>query len=356
MSLCNAGSRMSLGKWWLWALLGLLALWALMLYSRWAAIESDVQGRAQAALDANGYDWGRVDLHKRGRDILFTGEAPSEAVADEAISLLQNVEGVRVVERDLTINTGPTEAALAAMAAEKARLAAEVKMQAEKLVAEKARLATAAKMQSDNLMAEKARLAAVESAASKKAQMAMLATEAMAKSKMDAKAIAQKQLQAQAQVDTLASAARAEKARLAQLERDRIASAKQARMVFLKQCQTRINGVMAASKIEFASGSANIASGSHVLLKNLAGLVKECNQDGSLQIEIAGHTDSSGDDAMNQALSEQRANAVLSFLSSAGVSSGVLTAMGYGEVQPIADNGTSQGRARNRRIQFDIKQ
>lgn len=71
-------------------------------------------------------------------------------------------------------------------------------------------------------------------------------------------------------------------------------------------------------------------------------------------IDVYGHTDSTGSDAYNQALSERRADSVASYLVSRGVESARLEALGYGETQPIASNDTVEGRAQNRRVEIKI--
>ena len=69
-----------------------------------------------------------------------------------------------------------------------------------------------------------------------------------------------------------------------------------------------------------------------------------------LVVEVAGHTDSAGDAAYNLNLSERRAAAVRAFFIGRGIAPDRLTSRGYGETQPIADNGTAAGRAMNRRV------
>ena len=71
-------------------------------------------------------------------------------------------------------------------------------------------------------------------------------------------------------------------------------------------------------------------------------------------MEIGGHTDSQGRETMNQTLSRSRAEAVLDALLSLDVLTTFLSAKGYGESFPIADNGTTEGRALNRRIEFTL--
>jgi outer membrane protein OmpA-like peptidoglycan-associated protein len=73
---------------------------------------------------------------------------------------------------------------------------------------------------------------------------------------------------------------------------------------------------------------------------------------GDVDIEVAGHTDSMGSDAYNMKLSQQRAGAVRNFLISKGVAADRLTAKGYGESQPVADNATEEGRFKNRRVEL----
>lgn len=75
-----------------------------------------------------------------------------------------------------------------------------------------------------------------------------------------------------------------------------------------------------------------------------------------LRIEIGGHTDSQGGDEYNMDLSERRANSVRTYLTSNGISDDRVTAVGYGEGKPIADNETPEGRAQNRRVTISVLQ
>jgi OOP family OmpA-OmpF porin len=75
----------------------------------------------------------------------------------------------------------------------------------------------------------------------------------------------------------------------------------------------------------------------------------------SARVQVQGHTDSTGSDAYNQTLSERRANSVRDYLISKGIESSRLTASGFGESQPVADNATKDGRALNRRVELKVE-
>jgi OOP family OmpA-OmpF porin len=74
----------------------------------------------------------------------------------------------------------------------------------------------------------------------------------------------------------------------------------------------------------------------------------------SSPVTIEGHTDSIGSDQYNQKLSERRANAVRQYLIEKGIVSSRIRVVGYGEQKPIADNKTKEGRAINRRAEFEV--
>lgn len=82
----------------------------------------------------------------------------------------------------------------------------------------------------------------------------------------------------------------------------------------------------------------------------LSEILTTLNQHGDLRIVIEGHTDSTGDDAQNLALSERRARAVVAHLTQQGIAGARLSAEGKGETTPAADNATAEGRQQNRRV------
>ena len=117
------------------------------------------------------------------------------------------------------------------------------------------------------------------------------------------------------------------------------------------ECQTLLTDSMKQNSILFETAKAVIKPDSFGLLDRLSFVVRRCP---AVTVEIAGHTDSDGSDEYNQSLSEERANAVRSHLVQTGIFVGRLRAVGYGETQPIADNSTDEGKARNRRIEFTV--
>ena len=112
-----------------------------------------------------------------------------------------------------------------------------------------------------------------------------------------------------------------------------------------------LNALFAANPVQFALGSAAILDESVPILDQVATSLAEAP---ALALEIQGHTDDSGSAEANQLLSQDRAQAVLDYLVAAGVSDNRLTAVGFGEDQPIADNSTPEGQQQNRRIEFAI--
>ena len=104
--------------------------------------------------------------------------------------------------------------------------------------------------------------------------------------------------------------------------------------------------------ITFATDSSAIASSFYSPLNNLAGSLKQFNQN---NIEIIGYTDSTGARQHNMDLSLQRAQSVSTYLTSQGVDSSHLSVRGAGPDQPIASNADANGRAQNRRVEVNLK-
>ncbi|MEX0706786.1 MAG: OmpA family protein [Woeseia sp.] len=103
--------------------------------------------------------------------------------------------------------------------------------------------------------------------------------------------------------------------------------------------------------VNFESNSDRLLGGAEQVLDDAAAtLVKNP----TINVEVAGHTDSDGAAAYNESLSERRARTVRDYLASRGVDMNRMTVRGYGEAQPIADNNTAAGKAQNRRVVLRI--
>ena len=105
------------------------------------------------------------------------------------------------------------------------------------------------------------------------------------------------------------------------------------------------------SEITFGVDSSNIDPGFRNTLDQVSLTLKQYEK---TYVDVMGHTDSTGSDAYNQALSERRASAVADYLSSRGVQSARLATRGYGESQPKASNLDAAGRSANRRVEIRL--
>jgi outer membrane protein OmpA-like peptidoglycan-associated protein len=103
--------------------------------------------------------------------------------------------------------------------------------------------------------------------------------------------------------------------------------------------------------ITFATNSSDLNAGFFDVLNSVSTVVNEFDQ---TVIEVAGHTDSTGEDAYNQALSVRRADTVATYLSTRSVRSDRIIEVGMGEARPVATNDTPDGRQSNRRVELTL--
>ena len=104
-------------------------------------------------------------------------------------------------------------------------------------------------------------------------------------------------------------------------------------------------------RLLFDTGRATLQPASEEQLTNIAAILKAYPQ---VQVRIGGYTDNTGDPAVNLQLSQQRAANVMEEISRLGVEPARMSAQGYGEENPIADNSTAEGRQKNRRISLRV--
>ncbi len=114
-----------------------------------------------------------------------------------------------------------------------------------------------------------------------------------------------------------------------------------------------LDSTLANRTVEFESGKATLTPAGRAILDEMATAMLKLKE---RKIEIIGHTDNLGLPATNLGLSQARAEAVKAYLSTRGIKGDLLTASGQGADRPVASNDTSDGRARNRRIEFRMAQ
>jgi outer membrane protein OmpA-like peptidoglycan-associated protein len=103
--------------------------------------------------------------------------------------------------------------------------------------------------------------------------------------------------------------------------------------------------------VTFATNSSDLSESFYDVLGSVSIVLDEFDQ---TVVEVAGHTDSSGSEAHNQALSERRASSVAQYLDVRGVNDQRIITVGMGEIRPVADNETSSGRQMNRRVEITL--
>jgi outer membrane protein OmpA-like peptidoglycan-associated protein len=108
---------------------------------------------------------------------------------------------------------------------------------------------------------------------------------------------------------------------------------------------------IAAKNIYFATGSAKLLAKSNKSLNEVATIL---NNDTNLKLNVNGYTDNTGVAQKNQVLSENRARAVYDYLVKKGISDSRLKSAGFGQDNPVADNKTAAGRAKNRRVELQL--
>lgn len=117
------------------------------------------------------------------------------------------------------------------------------------------------------------------------------------------------------------------------------------------QNQQMLDAVLAQRIIEFDSGQATLRPSGMAILDEMAAVILKLN---GAKIDVSGHTDNVGQRMANIALSQARAQAVRDYLVGKGVNAASVAVSGLGPDRPVADNGSAEGRARNRRIEFRV--
>jgi outer membrane protein OmpA-like peptidoglycan-associated protein len=290
----------------------------------------------------------RVVAIRRERDEVEAQRLNEQKEKAEAARLQAEDESRRraQAEADRTAaESAKRDAVEAASAANRDRAAADAaKLQADqarraaeqaRLSAEQAREAALAQQKELALAADKSRLAAVEADRQRQAALDQ-----------------QQQLSAEADRARLAAAESERQRKDAEQEQTQL---RQQLLVQLNQIlQTRDTArglIVNMSDVLFDTGQYTLKPGAREKLAKISGIILAHP---GLKIEVEGHTDSVGGDEYNVRLSENRANAVRSYLTGQGVSGESVTARGFGKTRPVADNATAAGRQMNRRVEMVV--
>lgn len=272
----------------------------------------------------------------------------SELAAAERLQARQAVQALRQADK----KSRPARLYVAERRVEIARVAAQVEMarqQSAQLERERDRIlleATRRDAEKNRLEAEKLRLQSLARA------------EEAARAMDEANAARRESELSSAEADAarrLAEAQAAE-AQLARREAELASAAADSLRLQLESMTSRRDArgeIMTLSGEAFASGQSALRPEARANLQRVIEFVQKA---GTAAVVIEGHTDNRGSANLNQALSQKRAEAVRQALIEEGIPADRLSAVGRGMDQPVADNGSEEGRARNRRVEIVIQQ
>ena len=119
------------------------------------------------------------------------------------------------------------------------------------------------------------------------------------------------------------------------------------------QLEKKLQDVIVGKVVEFATGSADLTPNGKAVLDQMVTLLKQFP---TKPVEISGHTDGEGNHGLNVTLSQERAESVRKYLIKQGIQASRLFSTGQGPDNPVADNNTEEGRQKNRRIEFHVKE
>jgi outer membrane protein OmpA-like peptidoglycan-associated protein len=138
---------------------------------------------------------------------------------------------------------------------------------------------------------------------------------------------------------------------LRHIDSEMVLTGKDMQLEPIKVATINENVKIVLNNVFFDFDKSNLKEESFSELKRIVKLMGERQ---TMRVEIAGHTDATGPEAYNMALSERRAKAVVQYLVGQGVDKARIEVTFFGETQPIESNDTSEGRSKNRRVEFKI--
>jgi outer membrane protein OmpA-like peptidoglycan-associated protein len=308
---------------------------------------------------------GQKKINKRGlsvaaREAVQTAE-DARAIADRAVEAERQENARRAAAAREAAERAQAEAELERRLREEAQRAAAADAQRiaaenHRIAAEAERLAAERRREEADRANRQAQAAAQEAQRERAAAEALRASALRAQQEAEARQAAALEHQRAAEADaarTRAAAAELDQ-RLQQAIREREdlrSSLLQQLNVILETRDTARGLVVNLSDVTFASGQSTLQPGAREKLARVSGILAAHP---ALRLEIEGHTDSVGSDALNETLSQKRADAVLAYLVQQGVPAAATSATGFGESRPVASNDTAEGRQLNRRVELVV--
>ncbi len=345
---------------WTLGLLGLVLLAVLCLLTHAPGIERDLSARAAAVADG-------AAVAVSGRDVTLTGEVASEDARLRLLAAVRGVRGVRIVHDRLTVAGGASAGASAfSLDADGTGLVARGVVPSEA-----ARASTMARLRAAFAGRDVRDALTVRDGAAfdwDRALAALLPTldgvtapslrveggtvvlrgtvlddatrvrvEAAARAALPAPFTLRSELTVGAGTGTTAAGGQVEASGSTDAD--------------VLGAEAALREALAIGQVEFTSGTATLTPQSREILDRAAAVFIRFP---GVRAEVQGHTDSQGNAAANLALSQRRAEAVETYLVGQGVSADALAPLGFGADEPVADNATADGRARNRRVVFRL--
>jgi len=330
---------------------GLALLWALFNFGARAKapeIEADIQDRSQAALSEQGY--ADVAASTDGRDVTLTGTVASDADRGSAESVATNVYGVRVVNNEASV-VAPYTTRFCKDSTH-IRLAGDVPQEDDRrafperaqdmfrywTVEDDFNVRPGSPDGFRRFMDE----ALIELGQLDEGCITLTDLDLSIEGSIRSQRATDQMKERMAKVSTKYGFSVTYALNLPELSAEALA------------CQQEANKhVEPGETVLFDFDSAEVHEAGQQLLDEVVAIAEMCP---SVAVEVTGHTDAVGDKDYNVGLGERRAEAVVVYLISKGMSEDRLTAVGLGFSQPIADNSTEEGRAMNRRIEFRARE
>lgn len=345
----------SMRAWWWPFLIFPLVILLVVLFFSWRSIETTVNANALQSLEKNDLTWAQVDTYDRGRELMLSGVAPSQAEKDRAMDIARDARGVRSVTWIGSVNQNPAENPSAHTDIDAPSSSLLISKQAGQMAifgsaGTDIDVDLEMEIDSSNYVFD-ADLASVPSL---NKLIAYLET---VEQDLDI-GIEDDLLTLQGVTDALGKRKLIERDIRLLFDGDvaneigvelPLVSAQE--LVSDAQCLALFRELSLNESVLFESGKAVVLPRSYDLLDRYTRVALRCPD---TKFEVAGHTDNTGNAEINLQISELRAQSVIAHMVNSGLSPDRFVASGFGDSKPIANNSTEDGRAKNRRVEFII--